>query len=337
MKCPYCGSEIEVSSLAEYDEELKNDKEDKIKWEEYQGEEWSDSEAGNMDVYVCDSCGGEIITDSDTAASKCPYCDNPIVMKGNLSGVFKPDFVIPFKLDKEAAKAAYRRHLKDKKFLPKVFEDKNHIDEIKALYVPFWLFDADVDAKVRYRATKTTLTSDSKNDYITTRYYSVIREGSLAFDNVPVDGSVTMNDELMQSIEPYDFSEAVSFQTAYLSGYLADKYSVNSEEAIEGANDRIRYSTAETFKNTVSGYNTVEAERSLIQLENGKAKYALYPVWILNTTYDGEKYVFAMNGQTGKLVGDLPLSKAAFWTNFAMMGGIAAAAAFVIQLAMNLI
>ncbi len=336
MKCPYCDSEIEVASLAEYDRELKSDKADNIKWEEYRGEEWSEGEASKMDVYVCNSCGGEIIADADTAASKCPYCDNPVVMKGNLSGMFKPDFVIPFKLDKKAATDAYHRHLKGKKFLPKIFEDKNHIDEIKALYVPFWLFDADVDAKVRYKATKIDIRSDSKNEYITTSHYSVIREGSVAFDNVPVDGSVTMDDQLMQSIEPYDFTEAVNFRTAYLSGYLADKYSVGSEEAIGGANERIKYSTSEAFKDTVQGYSTVETEMSSILLNNGKAKYALYPVWILNTTYEGKKYIFAMNGQTGKMVGDLPMSKSAFWTNFAMMGGLAAAAAFAFQVVMNM-
>lgn len=333
MKCPYCSSEIDTESLAAYDEELKNDKGDNLDWEKYEGSEWSGDESDNMNVYVCNSCGGEIIADKNTSASNCPYCDNPVVMKGNLSGVFKPDFVIPFKLDKKAAKEAYRKHLQGKKFLPKVFENKNHIDEIKALYVPFWLFDADVDAKIRYRATKSTTHEDKGNEYLTTEYYSVIREGGLSFDNVPVDGSVTMDDELMQSIEPYDFREAVGFQTAYLSGYLADKYSVDSDKAIEGANDRIRYSTAESFEETVKDYDEIEVENSSILLNNGKAKYVLYPVWILNTTYENEKYIFAMNGQTGKMVGDLPLDKSVFWVNFAKVGGIAAAVAFALQFA----
>ena len=146
LKCPYCDSTIDVAALAGYDEELKRSGADDMRWEKAAGSQWEEGETDNMRVYVCDSCGGEIIADVNTAASKCPYCDNPVVMKGNLSGVLKPDFVIPFKLNKEQAKAAYHRHLQGKKFLPKVFEDRNHIDEIKAVYVPFWLFDCDVDA-----------------------------------------------------------------------------------------------------------------------------------------------------------------------------------------------
>ena len=111
----------------------------------------------------------------------------------------------------------------------------------------------------------------------------------------------------MESIEPFDFSEAVDFQTAYLAGYLADKYDVTAEESIERANERIRRSTEQVFADTVEGlYATVVPEQVSIQLKNGKAKYALYPVWLLTTKWRGKQYLFAMNGQTGKFVGDLP-------------------------------
>ena len=126
-----------------------------------------------------------------------------------------------------------------------------------------------------------------------------------------MDGSSKMEDKLMEAIEPYRFKDAVEFQTAYLAGYLADKYDVDAETSIERANERIRKSTEEEFAKTVTGYDSVIPENTSIQLKNGSAKYALYPVWILNTEWKGEKYTFAMNGQTGKLVGDLPLDKAA--------------------------
>ena len=74
-------------------------------------------------------------------------------------------------------------------------------------------------------------------------------------------------------------------------------------------------STEDLFASTVTGYSSVVTENSSIQLENGTAKYALYPVWLLNTSWDGKKYTFAMNGQTGKFVGDLPVDKKAFWTS----------------------
>lgn len=208
------------------------------------------------------------------------------------------------------------QHLSGKRLLPKIFKDQNHIDEIKGIYVPFWLFDTDADAQVRYRTTKVRVWSDSKYDYTDTSHFLVNRSGSVSFEHIPVDGSTKMPDDLMESIEPFIFSAAVDFQTAYLAGYLADKYDVDAEQSIERANERVKRSTEEVFASTVHGYQTVVTESSNIRLHGGKAKYALYPVWILNTTWQGKKYTFAMNGQTGKFVGDLPVDKsaAAKWT-----------------------
>ena len=294
-------------------------------------------EDDGMSVYVCKSCGGEIVGDENTAATSCPFCGNPVVMMGQFSGALKPDYVIPFKLDKKAAKDALNRHYSGKRLLPKIFRDQNHIDEIKDVYVPFWLFDADAEADILYRATQVRAWSDSSYNYTETSFYSVSRSGSISFEKVPVDGSTNMPDELMESIEPYDFSEAVDFQTAYLAGYLADKYDVDAEQSIEHANDRIKQSTADAFADTVEGYTTVTPESTSIRLQNGKAKYALLPVWILNTTWNGQKYTFAMNGQTGKLIGDLPLDKGAYRKWLFGLTGIVGAAVFALSYLMWLL
>ena len=132
------------------------------------------------------------------------------------------------------------------------------------------------------------------------------------FQRVPVDGSKKMPDDLMESLEPFVFSKAVDFQTAYLAGYLADKYDVNSKESIGRANERIQRSVQEAFDATVQGYTTVAKETGSIQLQNGKVKYALFPVWLLSTTWNGQNYLFAMNGQNGKMAGNLPLDRAAY-------------------------
>ena len=178
--------------------------------------------------------------------------------------------------------------------------------------MPFWLFDTDANARVRYRATTVRYWEDSRYEYTETSHFSVFRGGSVGFERVPVDGSTKMADDLMESIEPYNFNEAVDFQTAYLAGYLADKYDVTAEQSIARATERIRRSTEEAFASTVQGYVTVVPESTNIQLQNGSAKYALYPVWLLNTTWNNQKFTFAMNGQTGKLVGDLPLDRGAY-------------------------
>ncbi len=336
LKCPYCDTEFEAETLKSYDEALNKDGDD-MSWGEDAGAQWQDGEESGLKVYVCKSCGGEIVGDETTAAASCPFCDNPVVFTGNLSGTLKPDLVIPFKLDKEAAKAGLKRHLLGKKLLPKVFKDENHIDEIKGVYVPFWLFDADANADISYRGTKIRMWSDSNYNYTETSFYSIRRAGTICFDKVPVDGSSKMADDLMESIEPYNYADAVDFQTAYLAGYLADKYDIDAQHSVERANARIKKCTEDSFAATVNGrYNTIVPESSSVRLNNSKAKYALLPVWMLNTTWNGNKYTFAMNGQTGKFVGNLPMDKSAFGKYFFGVAGTVFAAVLGILCLINL-
>lgn len=312
MKCPYCDTEFEIEALESFAADIANDLEDDMKWSSATDGEWKDGDADGLVSYICNTCGGEVVGDVNTAATSCPFCGNPVIVVGKLSGLLKPDYVIPFKYDKEAAKAALREYYKGKTLLPKSFRDENRIDEIKGIYVPFWLYDTEANASVRYKATRVRYWSSGNYDYTETSYYSVVRGGKLTFENVPVDGSTRMADELMESIEPFDFSEVVDFHTAYLSGYLSDKYDVDAESSIIRANERIKRSTEEVMASTVSGYMSVIPEHSSVRFSEGTSKYALLPVWILNTTYNGENYSFAMNGQTGKLRGDLPLDRGAY-------------------------
>lgn len=336
MKCPFCDSEFDVDSMKEYDSVLENAKEDEMTWDSSAGGDWQEGETEGMRVYKCKSCGGEIVTDATTSASTCPYCDNPVVMSGNFSGVLKPDYIIPFKFDKAAAKAALNKHIEGRKLLPKVFKDQNHIDEIKGVYVPVWLFDAEADAKMLYKCEKIKRKSDNNYNYVERNFYSVKREGTVMFENVPVDGSKKMPDELMESIEPFDAKQAAVFQTAYLSGYLADKYDVTAEESVDRANNRIKNTTEQLFASTVQGYDSVNRESGNIALKNSKAKYAMYPVWLLNTTWNGNKYTFAMNGQTGKFVGDLPVDNGAALKWFLGVAAVATAVCFGISLLLGL-
>ena len=337
MKCPYCGTEFEMETLQAYDQELQQDTEDEMSWDTAAGGAWNEGETEGLRVYVCQSCAGEIVTDETTGAAVCPYCGNPVVMMGQFSGELKPDLVIPFKLDKKAAEAALKKHYSGKRLLPKVFMEENHLREVKGVYVPVWLFDADAQADLRWKATRTRTWSDSNYIYTETQHYSVTRGGSIGFEKVPVDGSTKMDDALMESIEPFDVSEAVDFQTAYLSGFLADKYDVDSQQSVDRANERIRRSTEEAFSATVSGYSTLLPVSNHVKLRNGAAKYALYPVWLLTTEWNGKHYTFAMNGQTGKFVGDLPMDKAAYKKWLFGIAGAVSAACFAISYLMWLL
>lgn len=328
MKCPYCSTELEVEALAAYDAILQESAEDDLHWEQPAGGQWAEGETETLRTYICNSCGGQVMGDATLAATSCPYCGNPVIMMNQFAGILKPDVVIPFKLDKEAAVAAVQKHYSTKRLLPKSFKNNNHIWQIKGIYVPVWLYDTDVDADIRYRATRTHTWSDSRYIYTRTKYYALLRSGQIGFDRVPVDGSSKMPDDLMESIEPYHFEDAVDFQTAYLAGFLADKYDVDAVQSQERANQRIRQSTEDNFRSTTGGYMTVVQESSSIRFRNGKARYALYPVWMLGTQWNGKIYTFAMNGQTGKLAGDLPLCVPSFFKWLLGLTALISAAAF---------
>lgn len=318
MRCPSCSSLFEVETLKKYDEQLKeeNNIHNNIDWSNEHHETYNDDDVDHMKHYVCNSCGGEIITDFSTAATSCPYCGNHVVMMSQLKGNLKPDLVIPFKLDKQAAKEKLKEHLKGKAFLPKNFANEAHIDEIKGVYVPFWLFSADAKANMKFSATRKR--SYTAGDYYVTDTYNymVFRSGNLSFNFVPTDGSTKFDDELMQSIEPFDYSQAVDFQSAYLAGYLADKYDVDSQTCQQIVNARIRTSIETTLSSTVLGYDSVFPISSNVNVKNGTVKYALLPVWILTSKNNGKRFMFAMNGQTGKLVGDLPVDMSKFFALF---------------------
>lgn len=309
MKCPFCDSKFSVDEIEKAEQSAEAPTADELNWTINVESQWQSGETNGLKVYTCKSCGGEIVADETTAASQCPFCGNQVVMSGQFSGSLRPNLIIPFKKNKDDAKRAYKKHIEKKRLLPKAFKDENHIDEIKGIYVPFWLFDAQVGGSVTYEATKIRTWRNSNCEYTETSYYDVLRNGRADFSAIPVDGSKKMPDDLMESIEPYDISDAVDFQTSYLAGYLADRYDVDANQSVDRANARVKRSVEELFKQTVSGYNTVTAKSSFVQIGNGTAKYALYPVWLLNTTYKGKKYTFAMNGQTGKFVGNLPFEK----------------------------
>ena len=324
LECDYCGSSFEVAEIealyAEKEEKAAAVTEAERQKEERQhsaANEWDTSgldddwgkELDGMKLYTCPSCGAELICEETTAATSCPYCGNPTVVPGQFSGALKPDYVIPFKLDKEQALTILKNHYKGKFFMPSEFKKKNTVDKIQGVYVPFWLFDGEAEGTVEFRAERVSITKRGKEEIIRTDHYRVMHSGSLAFEKVPVDASTKMPDEYMDSIEPYDYKELKPFSTAYLPGFLADKYDVNVDESIPRAEIRCQKSFEEALEARITEYTNVSPVRKDIVLNKGKVHYALLPVWLLNVNWQDKTYLFAINGQSGKITGAVPVIK----------------------------
>ncbi len=263
--------------------------------------------------YVCSSCGAQVVTDTVTASTECLYCSNPVVISTNVSGMVEPDLVLPFKIDKNAAKERLKAFYKGKILMPNTFKNKNKIEKITGMYVPYWLFSCNGNGNANFKATKVRRWSDSNYNYTNTKTFDVRRAGSLAFSKVPVDASAKMDDSYMEGVEPFYLNEAVPFSPMYMAGFSADKFDVDVHVSTQRADERISASCVNALKNTVVGYNSIDIVGSDIDMNSQDVHYALLPVWILNTKYMGKLYKFMVNGQTGKVSGSLPVDKLKLW------------------------
>ena len=241
LQCDFCGSSYEVAEIeklyAEKDaqaagafrqaeEQAAADGE----WTSASGSDWG-ADAEKLRVYSCPSCGAELICDETTSATSCPYCGNNTIVPGQFSGALKPDYVLPFKLDKAAAVAALKKHYGGKKLLPKAFSNENHIEEVKGVYVPFWLYDGSAEVDVRCHGTKVSGYSTARENVTVTNHYDVRRAGTVRFERVPVDASSKMPDDHMDalSMAERDFQRLAHGDTANAAFTDYGKYIMQDE------------------------------------------------------------------------------------------------------------
>ncbi len=328
LTCEYCDTTFEIDAVRAFNESQEQSA-DVFAWENADKDSWTQQEQESLNAFQCPACGGEILTDTQTAATFCPFCDNPTILPSRVSGGLKPDAVLPFQKSREDATAAFLNLCKGKPLLPKTFTSQQRVEKITGMYVPFWLYDCDGDFSGSYKATRIHRWSDSRYNYTRTEHFLLNRKGRASFTGIPMDGSSKMEDVFMESIEPYDYSQMVPFEMGYLSGYLADKYDIPSEQGQPRIRDRVEQTLQDKIQDSLMGYSTVIPTNRQIQITDSKAKYVLLPVWILNTKYNNKIYTFAMNGQTGKMTGSFPVcpKRSAAW-----FAGISCAVTAVVQL-----
>ena len=317
MTCEYCGSSFDVADVQAYNDSILEGSEDAFVWEDGTVAEWDSEEKNAVQVFVCPACSGELLTDAQTTATFCPFCENPAVLPQRLSGGLRPDGLIPFKKSKKEAQEAFLKLCGTKKLLPKFFTQEQRIERITGIYAPLWLYDCTGKENARYTGTRVMTWSDSRYHYTKTDQYLLVRNGEADFEGIPMDGSSKLDNAIMESIEPFDASQMIPFDTAYLSGYFADKYDVEAEIGRERIRQRVEETMDAHLRNSCMGYGAVARTSVKTGVTHGRARYVLFPVWLLTTRYEGKLYTFAMNGQTGKMTGSFPVSRqrcaAWFW------------------------
>lgn len=322
--CDYCLSEFTEQEVKAFINKEQSSIESMMGDEALQQKKELDQEFEEKAVgFICNSCGAEIVTDDTTAATFCYFCHNPTIIPRSLEGEFRPKKVIPFKLNREKATELFVNWCKRKPLLPKYFTSTSQLEKLTGIYVPFWLFDCNSNGEVDGEATKVRIYTRGDTRYTETRFYHVKREGKASFKAVPTDGSKKMDDELMTILEPYHYEDLTDFSMSYLSGYLAEKYDMDQNAVYGRVSEIVRNNMGSLLRETIEGYSSVCIQHSNVQLKDVDATYVLLPVWVFTYQFKGKTYLFAMNGQTGKIAGRLPISmgRAASW--FGMISGAA--------------
>lgn len=307
-KCDFCLStftdaELEASTSKKVHEgtasEMIEDASDHTDW---------NKEEGKTLLYTCPSCGAETVTDETTSATICCYCHNPIVLTKQLEGEFRPSKVIPFKLSSNKAVESFLAWRKKKWFLPDDFSSPSQLEKIAGLYVPYWLVDCEVTGAMSARGRNIRSWRSGEYQYTQTDEYALYREATMRFDYLPHDASSKADDKVMESIGPFNYDELEDFSHSYLSGFMAEKYDVTKEDVYPIIKSRVDQATKDNLRSSMQSYSMVNVLGSQVHFNKTRFHYTLMPVWILTYIYKGETYLFAMNGQTGKLYGNLPLS-----------------------------
>lgn len=316
FSCEYCMSDFTEKYVQDFfakKEQKENSAEKQEKKEQEKAKENAAKQVQSNDsaqaenkteeeavIYNCPSCGAQVVTTASTAATTCFYCQNPVVLGGRLSGEFKPDRVIPFKLSKQKAIDKFLEMCKRKWFLPKNFVSEKHFDKLTGVYFPYWYVDEQRSAQMVAKGEKVRSWTVGDDRYTETKVFELHRAGNLIVNNVFERALKGQDREMLQCVHPYDLGEAHPFAMSYLSGFQAEKRDIEQNEVAQAVQTRINGYCQQLMKDTASGYSAVQIQNynDKIDLENWN--YTLLPVWVVTYKYRGKILPFAVNGQTGK-------------------------------------
>lgn len=298
FKCKNCGGNI-----------LYNPEKHKMVCPYCESEETQEKgEASTYGANVCPNCGGGVPLEQYTSAMICPYCSTSLIVDEKVQDEYRPRRILPFQMGKEACKNLMKERFGKVLFAPTDFCAEARLDGIRGEYVPYWLYDYDTTASFIGEGTKVRVWRTGNIEHREVSYYSIRREMDGEYRMVPADASVRMPDDVMNLIEPYDYSRFVDFKPEYMSGFNSEVYNMPSAEIEDRAKAKVHKSVEGLIQNSYAGYSTTKTISMRINFQNADASYCLLPVWIYDYSYKDKKFPFYVNGQSGKIVGQVPIS-----------------------------
>lgn len=260
------------------------------------------------DIKICPNCSGEVPVQEHTSAAQCPYCDSYIIFNERVEGQYAPDYIIPFRHGKEAVKKLMRDKFSKCTFAPTDFLSEVRLNSMVGEYIPFWLYDYDTHYVYHGEGRRVRSWTTGDTHYTETSFYDIYREMDINFDRIPADASLKMPDNIMDLLEPYDYSGLTEWKPEYMSGFQGEKYNMTADLIESRARAKMEQSAGRLAKETVSGYSSVTDTVRNLTVQDKRENYGLLPVWVYHYQYKGQEYPFYINGQTAKIVGKTPIS-----------------------------
>ncbi len=308
--CEFCLSEFTEDELRAQIEAMEAEDAASAAAEQaaHESEQVDEEYCASLGEYQCASCGAEILCDDHTAATECPYCHNPVILGGRLSGQMKPHKVIPFKFSHEQAEAKFLEFARKKWFVPSEFKSQKHAQRITGIYYPFWVTDADTGANMSARAKRVRSWRSGDYRYTETSHFRIYRAGDIHFEDIVTPAITEEDREMLDGILPYPSDSLEEFSMLRLQGFVAKKRNIESEQVREAVKARMMNYTQTLLRNTIHGYTSVIPNAPRLLIRQMHWDYTLMPIWLLNYNHKGKTYTYAMNGYTGKVYGQFPIS-----------------------------
>ena len=276
--------------------------------------------------YICKKCDSAIVTDNRSAISVCPFCGGQTSLGDRLSGEWAPTHVIPFKISRHEAVRAFKKWCHKLPFSPQDFPKNHEVKKVTGIYLPVMCYDLRGQGEAVVDALRRKKLSTPEDEREEISYYQLYRKNDLHFRHVPVSNSKNIDDSLLDKLCPYHFTEMEPFSPAHLEGHLMEKNAIAPEDVMAVAEKKAERYMEDYVIQSISNYEDANIQEKNFNIGKESSKYILLPLWLVMYDYNNREYIFAMNGQTGKIACEPPRA----WIKIGTCVGLIALATFLL-------
>ena len=305
LKCPNCGTEISIKNVKAkiVEHQLTRHAMQTIKA--------SEKKTQTME---CKGCGAKIEVPPNSTAATCPYCGSSYVLAGKQEDAIIPDGVLPFQVDRKRVGELFQKWLKGRWLAPGELKHLYQREGLQGIYLPYWTFDAKADAHYTAmggrRRTVTRKGPDGKEVQETVvDWYPTAGSIRHFFDDVLIPASSSLKKNLLERVGSFGLQQVASYSPEYFSGYSAECYTVDLDDAHADARRYMEFNLEEMARQEVlRRYDEVKNVSVRANYQDETYKHVMLPVYATAYTYKGKKYHVLINGQSGRVEGDYPKS-----------------------------